>query len=561
MSRRSTRSRTLRLSALVAAAALVVGACGSGGGGDDPADTDAGGTPKPGGSVSIGLEAETAGWQPGKDSPAESGTSVMLAIYDPLVLRSRDGEITPFLAETVTKSADLKEWTIKLRPNVKFHDGTPLTAENQKEAFDKVLTVTGARTAGVLAGATMTVVDPLTIKYTLAQPNAAFGEVLAGASGYAFSMANYNAKGADISANPVGTGPFVFQSWTRDSQLVVKKNPSYWIQGLPHLDEVVFKPIPDEDARLFSLQAGDIDMMHTLRQGLVKKAKDAEKRDREFKVYDFLGNNSGANIFNSGKPPFDDKRVRQGLVYAINQATSIDALGGTGMVPESTQLYTRDSPFYSERAAATYPKQDINKAKQLLTSYVNDPARSDKKAVGAPISFRYDCPPDPTLVDLSLVLQQQWAAVGVQVSLRQVEQSVHIAEAVGNPPDYTAEYDVKCWRLGGQGDPDSTLFTQFGPPKGAASNVTDFTTPKLQELLQKGRTTADFDERKKVYEEISILFNEEAPFSLSGATASIVAARPYVQSVMDWTFPDRTTKGPSITQSVITTRELWRNDR
>ena len=556
MNLRSPRSRTLRLTALVGAAALVLGACGSGGGGDDPEGTDAGGTPKPGGSVSIGLEAETAGWQPGKDSPAAPGVSVMLAIYDPLLLRNREGEITPFLAESVVKSTDVKEWTIKLRPNVKFHDGTPLTADNQKEAFDKVLTVAGARTAGILNGVTMSVIDPLTIKYTLSTPNAAFGEVLAGASGYAFSMANYTAKGADISSNPVGTGPFVFQSWTRDSQLVVKKNPNYWIQGLPYLDEVVFKPIPDEDARLATLQSGGLNMMHTLRQSLVKKAKSSAKVDG-FVVYDFLGNNSGANIFNTGKPPFDDKRVRQALVFAIDQKLAINALGGEGMVPESTQLYTPDSPWYSQKAAATYPKQDVNKAKSLLASYVADPARSDKKAVGTPVSFRFDCPPDPSLVDLSLVYQSFWTAIGARVELRQVEQSVHISEAVGTPPEYRSDYDVKCWRLGGEGDPDTTLFTQFAVVGGAASNVTDFTTPKLQELLLKGRTTEDIDDRKKIYEEISLLFNEEVPFSLAGGTASMVAAKANVKNVMDWTFPDRTTKGPSITQSVITVRELW----
>jgi len=556
MSPRNARSRLRSYFAFLAAAGLVLGACGSGSSGDSNDATQETGPPKAGGKVTIGLEAETAGWQPGKDSAAESGATVLRAIYDPLLVRDRNGEMRPFLAESMSTSADLREWTIKLRPNVKFHDGTDLTSAVLKENFDKVLTVRGARTAGVLAGTTMAIIDPLTVRYTLERPNAAFADTLGGAAGMPFSMVNYEARGADISARPVGTGPFVFESWVRDSQLVVKKNPNYWIQGLPHLDEVVFKPIPDEDARLASLQSGEVDMMHTLRQSLVKKAK-AAAREYDFTVYDFLGNNSGANIFNTGKPPFDDKRVRQALVHALNQQAAIEVLGGAGMVPLSTQLYTRDSPWYSEKAAATYPQQDLNKARQLLAAYVNDPARSDRKAVGTPLSVRFDCPPDPSLVDLSLLIQQQWAAIGVRTELRQVEQSVHISEAVGTPPDYTADYDVKCWRLGSEGDPD--LSTSFGPPKGAASNVTDFSSPRLTELLERGRTTGNIEERKKIYEEISILFNDEVPFSLGGATASIVAAKPYVRNVMDWTYPDRTTKGPSITQSVITVRELWIN--
>ncbi|CAA9267124.1 MAG: ABC transporter, substrate-binding protein (cluster 5, nickel/peptides/opines) [uncultured Acidimicrobiales bacterium] len=555
MSHFSARLR-LRAVALLAVTSLVVGACGSdgGGGSDDTALSD--GPPKPGGRVVIGLEAETAGWQPGKDSAAESGASVNRAIYDTLLMRDRSGKMRPFLAESLETSDDLREWTVKLRPNIKFHDGTELNAAVLKDNFDKVLTATGARTRATLAGTTMIVVDPLTVRYTLERPNAAFADTLAGAAAMPFSMANYEARGADISAHPVGTGPFIFVSWVRDSQLVVKKNPNYWIQGLPHLDEVVFKPIPDEDARLASLQSGEIDMMHTLRQSLVKKAKDTAK-GYGFEVYEFLGNNAGANIFNTGKPPLDDKRVRQALVHALDQEAAIEVLGGGGMVPPSTQLYSRDSPWYSEKAAATYPKKDVEKAKQLLASYVNDPSRSDRKAPGTPVSVRFDCPPDPSLVDLSLLTQQQWAAIGVRTELRQVEQSVHITEAVGTPPDYTADYDVKCWRLGSENDPD--LGTAFGPPKGAAANVTDFSTPRLTELLERGRTTSEFEDRKKVYEEISILFNDEVPFSLGGPTLSIVAAKPYVRNVTEWTFPDRTTKGPPIAQSVITVRELWLN--
>ncbi len=545
-----------RLLALLAATAVVLAACGGGGDGGDTtgqAGEDEG-QPKPGGKVTIALEAESPGFQPGKDSVAEPGTMVLYSVYDPFVLRDAGGTIKPFLAESFESTPDLKEWTFKLRPNVKFHDGTDLNTTVVSENY-KILKA--GTTAGALATVSeFVVVDPLTFKYVLSVPNAAFPDLLTGVVGMPFSMKNYTEKGADVSANPVGTGPFSFVRWQRDSELLVRKNPSYWIQGLPYLDEVAFKPIPDEDARLATLTSGEVDMMHTLRQTLVKKAKQAASSS-DLRTYDFQGNSSGSSLFNTSRPPLDDRRVRQGLAHALSQDDLLEVLGGTGISQPTTQLFTTDSPWYSRDAAAKWPKQDVNKARSLIKSYVDDPARSDKKPVGTPVSFTYNCQPDPSLVELALLYQQYWKAVGVDVTLRQVEQASSVALVVGTPPDYLGDYDAVCWRLGSQNDPDVTLFNAFREPQGNASNVSNFTTPRLQQLLIEGRSTADIERRKQIYGEVSTILAEEVPFTLTGSTAALVAATPKVKGIMNWTFPDRTTKGPSIVSSVVAFREVW----
>jgi len=562
MTPRKPHSKLLRLLSLVTAAGLVMAGCGGDGGGQTSAGGVAGETteaPVAGGTVTIGLESESTGFQPGKDTPAESGFMVSLAIYDALLLRAADGDVKPFLAESYTTSADLKEWTLKLRPGIKFHDGTELTSAVVKENFG-VLTEAGAKTQGALSNVSdLVVIDPLSFKYMLKEPNAAFADVLTGLIGMPFSMANYKAKGADISANPVGTGAFMFDKWTRDSQLVVKKNPNYWIQGLPYLDEVIFKPIPDEDARMASLESGSIDMIASLRQPTVRRATELAERERDFKAYPFVGNSTGANIYNTGKAPFDDRRVRQAAVYALNQEQIIDVLGGKGLAPPATQLFTETSPWYSPKVAATYPgKQDVAKAKKLVEEYMADPKRSDAKPVGSPVTFTYNCQPDPSLVELALLEQQMWAAVGLKVELKQVEQALHINNAVGTAPDFKGNYDVNCWRLGGQTDPDTVLFNSFRDPgNGNASNVTDFTTPELQKLLIEGRSTIDIAARKKIYEQIGLILATEVPFSLSSSTTAVVAAKSSVKGVVGWTFPDRTTKGPEVVQSVVTFREVW----
>jgi len=499
--------------------------------------------PVDGGTVTFGMEAESAGWQPCVDSHSESGTTVMQSIYDPLTARATDGKVVPYLAESLTPNTALTEWTLKLRSGVKFHDGTALDSAAVKANFDAAKGAT-SRCAGSLSTVdSMEVVDPLTVKYKLKSPYGPFPELLTGAPGYIFSPANAAKFGPDVSAHPVGTGPFMFDSWERDSKLTVKKNPNYWQKGLPHLDSVIFKPIPDEDARLASLSSGEVDMMFTLRQQYVKQARDL---GAAVKRYEFIGNNSGGSIFNVTVPPVDDKRVRQALAHAMIQKDLIKILGGEGISPESTQFFSKDSPWYSKKVADAYPKYDVAKAKELVNAYANDPARSDKKKVGDPVTVTFNCPPDPTLVAVAQGYQQMAAAVGIKMDLKQVEQATHINNAVGKPPYTTADYMINCWRLGGQGDPDAVLFNQYADPNGQAANVTNYNNPEVQALLKTGRESADFKTRYDAYEKMGLIFDEDVPHVWTGATAASTVAKPNLHNVADgWTYPDGKSKGQS----------------
>ena len=316
--------------------------------------------------------------------------------------RTAEGTVEPYLAESMEPNADLTEWTLKLRPDVQFHDGTPLDAQALKTVFDDYLKQPTSRVAASLADVTsLDVVDDLTVVYRLAEPNAAFPDELVTAAGWPFSPTAAAAAGDDAGANPVGTGPFRFVSWQRDSNLVVEKNADYWQEGLPHLDKITFRPIPDEDTRLSSLQSGDIDVMQSLRQATVIKARDLDAVNN----FEHLGSNSGGSTMNVSRPPFDDVRVRQALAHAMDQEALIEVLGGKGVTPVQTQFFSPDSPYYSEKLEASYPEYDVEKAQELYDDYVNDPERSDGKAVGEPISFTFTCPPDPSLNELSQLYQ------------------------------------------------------------------------------------------------------------------------------------------------------------
>ena len=513
------------LAMLLVLASLVAAACG----GDDDeeegaepsgeqSDQSEQGDPVSGGSITVGLEAETSGWQPGSGNFANSGVAVAYAIYDPLMRADENGELRPYLAESIEPNADFTEWTVVLRPNVQFHDGTPLNSQAMKTIFDTYLTKPGANTAGTLTGVQMVIVDDLTFTYQLPRANSGFADNLGLAIGWPFSPTAAAANGENSGSMPVGTGPFVFESWERDNRLVVKKNPNYWQEGLPYLDEIVFRPIPDEDTRLSSLESGDIDVLQTLRQSYGVRARDLEGVDN----YEALGNTTGVNIFNTTKPPLDDVRVREALVLASDQAQAIEIQGGTGVVPPSSQIFSEDDPYYSEAVAEAWPGYDPEAAQELIDEYVNDPSRSDGKAPGEPVAFRYDCLPEPVLVDLASLYQSFWQEIGVQVELRQVEQATHVSEAL------SGDFEAKCFRAGLDRDPYPTLRDAFTLP--SPLNFTRFTDPTIDTDLAELAASGDLEERQALVEEISMTVNEGFPLSYYGSTLAVLAAQENVKN-------------------------------
>ena len=484
------------------------------------------GDPVEGGEITVGLEAETNSWLPGEGSFSNSGTTVAYAIYDPLIKRTAEGDFQPYLAESMEPNEDLTTWTLKLRPNVQFHDGTPLNAQALKTIWDTYLVAPGSNlTANLAEVQSLDVVDDLTVTYTLKAPNAAFPDLLTDPAGWPFSPTAAAAAGPDAGSSPVGTGPFRFVSWQRDSQLVVEKNEDYWREGLPYLDGITFRPIPDEDTRVSSLQSGDIDAMQSLRQSTVARARENDGVDN----YEFLGNNSGGSNFNTSRPPFDDVRVRRALALALDQEALIEVLGGTGLTPPSTQFFGPEDAFYSEEAAEAWPTNRPDEAHELYDEYINDPARSDGKAVGEPVSFTYTCPPDPSLNELSQLYQSFWNGLGMDVQLEQVEQAAYTQQAIAR------DYDAGCTRHGAARDPYYVFQRAFTP---GPINVTEFSDPRIDEALATMRGSADVEERKAAAEQISLVLAEEVPITFTGGTLTVVAVRDVVKNVDGWVFPD-----------------------
>jgi len=489
-----------------------------------------------GGTVTIGLESEAAGLRPWEDSCSSPCYNIMRSIYDPLMERTAEGLYEPFLAESMSSNDDFTVWTMTLRPDVTFHNGTPLTAQTIADMFPIQQAGTAgssAITAAFVSG--VTAVDDLTVEYTLSEPNVAFPSYLSsGPLGFPFDPAAAAADSAGYSTNPIGTGPFVMASRDIDNETIVKRNPDYWYvdtdgNQLPFLDSVSFRPIPDEGTRLDALISGTTNAAQSLRQGTIRDAREASG----IELIEFQGNSTGGGMYNTEIPPFDDQRVRNGLTAMNDQERVIEALGGEGISLPTSQFFSKDSPWWTQAADDAYVKFDYPKGQALLQEYIDDPTRSDGKAPGDKIDVELSCPPDPTLIAAMQVLEQVWTgSEQVNVTLTQFDQATHINNAVSDT------HKAHCWRWGAEGDPSTAVNPFVAPKAESVANFTNYDDPEMQAWAAEANATDDFEARKELYSKIMVRINEQSLTWYSGGTAVMIAHAPGVEGFNSWTMPD-----------------------
>src|SRR5712691_3000637 len=218
-----------------------------------------------GGSIRIGMDADTTTMHPHR-STAAVDRQVYNNVYSKLVdIDARFG-IVPQLAQSWEIKNGGLVYVFKLRRGVSFHDGTDFNAEIVKWNVDRMRdpALASPRRSEIAPVKDVKVVDPFTVEITLSAPFAPFLSVLTDRAGMMVSRAAVEKYKDDFARNPVGTGPFKFVEWIKDDHLTVKRNESYWRPGFPLLDEVQFKPIPDRTVRFTALRTGTLDIIDEL---------------------------------------------------------------------------------------------------------------------------------------------------------------------------------------------------------------------------------------------------------------------------------------------------------
>ena len=296
---------------------------------------------KQGGSITVGLELDIPGFDPLKvgvfDTSAETAAA---AIFDTLVGLDDKGQPAPKLALSWTPSNDFKTWTFKLRPGVKFHDGTPFNAEAAKANFDRQKDPANkCRCAFYIAFINdVQAPDELTLVYNLKDPSVNLPAIitLQSSNNVVQSPTAWKTRGDDYNRNPVGTGPYILKSWAAGDRMVLEKNPDYWNKGHPYLDRIVLKPLPDAQSRFASLQSGEADIVWDDEYDADNIAK--AQKDSKMTVHTYAGSGAAVYAFNTKVAPFDDVRVRRALVMALDRKKMSQAITN-GLARPTTNPY------------------------------------------------------------------------------------------------------------------------------------------------------------------------------------------------------------------------------
>jgi peptide/nickel transport system substrate-binding protein len=477
--------------------------------------------PKSGGSVEFGLEAETSGGFCMPDATlAASGIQVATAIYDTLVTLNIKGEYVPYLAKSVEPNADYTQWTITLRPGVQFHDGTPFDAEALKLNLD---TYRGKNPAiaprlNVFVWQNVASVDvtgPLSVVVTTKVPWVAFPALLSGRTGM---VAPAQLVSRDVCAtNMIGTGPFELDEWRQNESLTVTKNTKYWRKGLPYLDEIVFRPITDSQARTNGLQSGELDLITTSSSLSISDLKEqAASGDIDLVVSD-KGAETAYLMLNVSKPPFDDPIARQAVAMA-GDARETNRIRNKGLNTISTGPFPPDNAAYVANNTRIH---DVKKATKLNAEY--------EQKHGEPISFEYLTNPEPETLAIAALLKEQEAKAGIEVSIRTVDQATLINEVIAG------SFQGAGFRNHPGGDPDTQYVWWHS---GSPVNFGRINDPEVDRLLDEGRSEPDPAKRTAIYRELNKRFGEELYNLWSWYTLWAVGYQTDVKGVAGPPLPD-----------------------
>ncbi len=515
--------RSGRLVIGLLALVLMAGACSTKT--DSGSDSGGGGgKPVKGGTLTIGLDAESDGWNPTSSQWASSSYYVAQAVFDPLVAFGADRKPHPVLAQSVTPNADYTAWTIKLRPNITFHDGTKLDSSALKTQLD-------GDVASFLVGQafksvkSVDIVDDLSVRVNMTEPWVAFPSALAGQAGFMASPKQLAASGSASTDKPVGTGPYIFKEWVRDDHLTLTRNPNYWRKNTAYPDTITFRPIPDDQARLASIQSGDLDLTYT-GAGAASQVL-AARRDSSLGLGEFDSDSVTMMMMNTAKAPVDDLRVRKALALATDQQ-EINKVIGRGLGQPATSPYQKDSPWYAESG---YPKSDPSAATKLIDAYKKD------KGVSGDLKFQVGCTPTPSNTQAMKLVKEQWAKVGVDISLKFTEQATYINSALNG------DYTVNCWAQLGATDPDGDSIwwksVNANPPGQLALNFMRLKDPKIDAALQEGHSNPDPTVRKAAYAKVWKQFATVFPYAYLGHPhGAVIWSKARVHGVGATTLPD-----------------------
>ncbi|MEL6891130.1 MAG: ABC transporter substrate-binding protein [Actinomycetota bacterium] len=454
--------------------------------------------PSRGGTLTVLLEAESDTWDIPNANCATSCITVMQQIADPLLAVNDSGELEPFLLEDVEISDDLTTWTLTMRPDVVFHDGTAADGaavqRHLREYAAGIVQSQAYRTleGGPAAGEGIELLDDMTVRVTFDEPNAAFGHQLASWSGWLLAPSFWDDESP--TALPIATGPFEMIEWSRNEITRLRASTDYWRTSesgapLPYLDGIDFRPVPDVSARRAIMEAGDADVN-----------VDSFPENLAFWTGDWVSaGNSLARVdpdrdveyllLNASRSPFSDREFRRALAACTDREEYL-AFRAPGMELASGPFAAGSLGFTDE---TDFPEFDPDAASAML----DELGRPDDLVIGTT-----NVPSQQLTAEL---LVDQWLVnCDLEVAIDVFEQSEYITRAL------VADYDLLVWRNHGQGYPAmESVWWHSRHTEGLATNFGRIVDDDIDRLLDQLAATVDPVEVDRLGQEITRVFGSE----------------------------------------------------
>ena len=472
--------------------------------------------PKRGGTLTIGLDAEEQGFNPASGRFDTAGFIYARTVYDPLMIINSKGQAVPYLAQSMTSNTDATEWTITMRPNIKFHDGTPCDGAALLTNIDTYYKspLVGIAIRPLIKSYEQT--GPLSIKITMNNGWQTFPITMAEQQicfVFAPSMLKLPNQGSD---HPIGTGPFVFKEWKVNDHFTVVANKNYWRPGLPYLSQVTIKPIPDEQARAQALQSGTIQMMHTSDPTNIKSFHGNKKWAYTNNVGKMVGSpNVNCLMLNCAAAPFDDIEARR-IVATGSSAAAYAKIIDQGIAAPSAGIYQPGSPYYGK---TPYPAYSQSKAKSLAAAYA--------KKHGKPLSFTLNSVAAPTNLRQAQYAQQVMKGIGVTVTIKTIQQNELINNAL------SGSFQATEWSQFGGMSPDLN-YVWFSPTTatktGISINMARNIDPQIEAAFKTGMASTSAKTRTAAFKKVNERLGTDIPYVWLDRTVWALVSKSNVQN-------------------------------
>ena len=498
--RRLSRKATVHWLGLVLLAAIVAVAAS--------AWTAAAQAPARGGTLRIGWIPAAKTLDP-HYSVEFSERYVCYLVFNTLVALDRGFNVVPELARAWQISQDGKRVTFQLQRGVKFHDGTDFNADAVKWNIERILdpqNKSPQRAQLEPAIASVVVVDPSTVAVDLKKPFAPLLAALAERPGFIVSPTAAKQAGQEFGQRPVGTGPFKFVEWVRDSQVTLERFPDYWDKGKPYLDRIVFRVVPDPTVRLTMVRTGEVDIATDVdAKDIPGIRNEAALRVSEMKP----AARWTALQWRVDEPPFNNKALRQAIALAIDRTELRDVLlrgfGEPARGPVSPGLWWADPAFQGMGT-------DLELAKKKLAE------------AGHPNGFRakFVVENTPQWIRQTELLQAQLQRINVSLDVEPVNPADAYSRIVQKKTNWTHT------RWAQRADPNGLLYILFHS-KGNA-NTTGYNNPKVDELLDQASAIYEAERRRPLYYQADRLITDDVPYVFLNYTAEFAVMNRKVQN-------------------------------